>query len=85
MWRAFFSAVGITLCILGLECFFVEKAVLAQSPDAVKTRPSTVALLQTPEPPKAIETKEWMPWSFLSLGTIVILYSVTLPKRQQDE
>ena len=28
MWRAFFMAIGITLCILGGECLLIDKAVL---------------------------------------------------------
>src|SRR5690606_41595481 len=30
MWRAFFLAVGVTLCIWGLQCMVVERAVLVQ-------------------------------------------------------
>ncbi|MEL7334861.1 MAG: hypothetical protein AAFN70_01525, partial [Planctomycetota bacterium] len=30
---------------------------------------------------KTVQPKEWMPWTFLSVGAIILLYGVTLPKR----
>ena len=87
MWRAVFLAVGITLCIIGLECFFVEKAVLADSPKPMprKIATSASALLRPRKEPEEITTKEWMPWSFLSGGVIIILYTITLPNRLQGD
>jgi hypothetical protein len=31
--------------------------------------------------PPQFKTREWMPWTFISTGAVVILYSITLPKR----
>ena len=82
MWRAFFMAVGATLCILGLECMVLEKAVLAAPTsenvsdygydayglDVVADRPTG----------RTIEPPEWAPWSFLSAGAVVLLYALSV-------
>ena len=87
MWRAVFLAVGITMCIVGLECFFIEKAVLADSPKPMsrKMTATASALLKPRKEPDEVVTKEWMPWSFLSGGAIIILYTITLPSRLQGD
>ena len=82
MWRSVFLAIGVTCCILGLECMVVDEAVLANS--FLGTRAATAMDYyrmgaQTHE----FRTEEWMPWSFLAAGAVIILYSITLPKRFQ--
>jgi hypothetical protein len=79
MWRAVFLALGITLCILGGECLVVEKAVLAESGSA----PPPQSTFLAPATPAAREIKppEWAPWSLLSGGAVILLYSYTVPKR----
>jgi hypothetical protein len=82
MWRAFFLASGIILCIAGAECMILEKAVLARSPDpAAANGPSSI--IAPPPAPASNEIKpaEWAPWSLLSCGAVIILYSYTLPRR----
>lgn len=74
MWRAVFLAVGISLTILGAQCFVVEKAVLTRKTDA---EPS----LGMPETNIVIEPPEWAPWSILSAGVLIVLYSFTLTRR----
>jgi hypothetical protein len=81
MWRSFFLAVGINLVLWGLECLVIEKAVLAG-----EARPASNqygAYLSQPLQPAARELKppEWAPWSLLSSGAVVILYSFTIPRR----
>ena len=81
MWRALFVAVGISLCVLGTECLVVEKAVLAKPPSELQP---TGALMGSPRPlpsSNAIEPPEWAPWSLLSAGAVVLLYSFTIPRR----
>jgi hypothetical protein len=82
MWRAFFLAIGITLCILGAECLVVEKAVLASpnSPPPTASSPFQPAPT-TSQRPREIVPPEWAAWSLLSAGAVVILYSFTIPKR----
>ena len=83
MWRSIFCAVGIFLCLLGAQCFVVEEAVLAKS---VAPRAPIVAADGTINPrgrAREIKTQEWMPFSFLGAGVLLILYTFTLPRRFQ--
>jgi hypothetical protein len=84
MWRAFFLAVGISMCILGAECLAVERFELVTEEQAVAESPSTPATLFGAPPPSLepvtndIEPPEWAPWSLLSAGAVIILYSLTI-------
>lgn len=80
MWRAFFLAVGITLCVLGAECMVIDEAVISKAPapamaTSYGTVPSSASRSRVVRPP------EWAPWSLISAGTVIILYSFTLPQR----
>lgn len=82
MWRAFFLAIGIYMCILGAECLAIERFELAaEEAEAPASSPATLF----GSPPAApltdsrdIEPPEWAPWSFLSAGTVIILYALTI-------
>jgi len=76
MWRAFFLAIGISLCILGGECMLIDKAVLASPRSA-----SAGGELKTALGGREYTPPDWMPWSLLSVGAVVILYSFTVPQR----
>src|SRR5690349_11838211 len=84
MWRAFFLSFGIFLCVMGLECLLMEKAVLAGGrTQATYTTASyggasygTSPLAQGRE----VTPPEWAPWSLLSVGAITIIYSRTLKR-----
>jgi hypothetical protein len=78
MIRAFFLAVGLFICIVGAECLFVEKAVLASF------IPSKQVATQAPDSqPKKRELvlPEWAPAALLAGGTLVIIYSFMIPRR----
>jgi hypothetical protein len=81
MWRALFLAVGIYLCILGAECLAVETFEMA-SDEPVADAATPATLFGSPPAPMAasrdIEPPEWAPWSFLSAGTVIILYALTI-------
>ena len=82
MWRSVFLAIGVTCCIIGLECMVVDEAVLANSflgSRAANAMDFYRAGAQTQQ----FRTEEWMPWGFLGAGAVIILYSITLPKRFQ--
>jgi hypothetical protein len=70
MVRAFFLAVGMYAFLLGLECLVIEKAVLHASGEAG-------AAFREITPP------EWAPWSLLSAGAVVMLYSFTIPAKMR--
>jgi hypothetical protein len=79
MLRAFFLAIGLTAFILGLECLVIDKAVLQPSRDN-----SASAVAQQIAPAvREVTPPEWAPWSLLSGGAVVILYSFTLPAKMR--
>lgn len=80
MWRSFFLAVGIMLVIVGAECLIIDSATLyaAAESSAADFMDPDMAPGQTT---KVVSPSEWLPWTLLSIGAIVILYAVTLPKR----
>jgi hypothetical protein len=82
MWRAFFLAIGIYLCILGAECLAVERFELAGEETAVAPAGPATLFGSPPAPSMStqrdIEPPEWAPWSFLSAGTVIILYALTI-------
>ena len=67
MWRSLFLAVGIFTLLLGLEALLVERATFANHGEPAATRELVPA--------------DWAPWSLLSAGSVVILYSFTLPQK----
>jgi hypothetical protein len=77
MSRAFFFAVGLYVLFLGVECLCVQQFVLrarqpATNPPAVKAAAPT-RVTMTPAP--------WTPWSLMSTGAVVCLYSFTIPEK----
>ena len=79
MWRAFFLAMGISLFIMGAESLVIEQAVLVpkgQAAQASAFSPGAAA-----KPAVVVRPPEWVPWTFMSVGTVVVLYSFTIPKR----
>lgn len=77
MLRSFFLAIGLTASILGLECLVVHKAVLAPRGDSAA---SAVAQGVVPAV-REVTPPEWAPWSLLSGGAVVMLYSFSLPAK----
>lgn len=77
MWRAVFLAIGIYAFLLGVECLVIDKAVLVPSKDAstraFASRTTTVYRELTPP--------EWAPWSLMSGGAVMMLYSFTIPMK----
>lgn len=83
MWKSFFLALGIVLCIFGAECMVVEKAVVAKTAEQQQPAAATFLLAPAPDPPSpdVIKPAEWAPWSLLASGAVIILYAITLPRR----
>ena len=69
MWRSFFLAVGAYCCLLGVEALAVEKAILKTDNAGAFTSARELV------PP------DWVPWSLLGTGAVVMLYSFTIPQR----
>jgi hypothetical protein len=80
MWRALFLAMGFFLMILGAQCLGVESVRLkihdeAPAPVSPFDTEAKVGDLMLITPPP------WAPWSLLSCGAVVCLYSFTIPRR----
>jgi hypothetical protein len=76
MWRSLFLAVGVMLCILGVECLGVQEVVFkAQTPAAQSEAGASLGSSRRIAPP------EYAPWSLMGLGAVVILYAYDLPRR----
>ncbi|HCK42068.1 MAG: hypothetical protein CMJ72_03205 [Planctomycetaceae bacterium] len=71
MWRSLFLALGAYTCFLGVEALALEKAVL-KKPIPGKPNQHTKQDLVPPD---------WAPWSLMSGGAVVVLYSFTIPRR----
>jgi hypothetical protein len=80
MWRAFFLAIGFFIMLLGVQCLGVERVSLKIQEPPV---PSDSIFDSEPKPggPKQIVPPPWAPWSLLSSGAVMCLYSFTIPKR----
>ena len=101
MWRALILAVGITLIMLGAQLFFVEQLEIKRVRPAKKPpaqvfnngfgeSPFQQASFQSPlapDPPKTLlyTPKDWMPWSLLAVGTVVVIYTFTIPSLRSKE
>ncbi len=80
MWRSFFLAAGITAVILGVECLGVETVTLKARDDP----PPSESLWDTEPklgPQKKLTPPGWAPYSLISAGVVVCLYSFTIPNR----
>jgi hypothetical protein len=76
MVRAFFLAIGLSAFIVGLECLVVEKAVLHARSESTA---EAIAVSY-----REITPADWAPWSLLSAGAVVMLYSFTLPAKMRS-
>ncbi len=72
------------LVILGVECLLIDSATLV-SDEARTVQVSgglfTPARTMQVEAGKTVKPAEWIPWSLIASGAVVILYSLTLPQR----
>ena len=80
MMRAFFLAAGIFACVIGAQCLVVDSFVMASDDPATQTPQSLFGAQSAAGPTKDYQPPEWAPWTFLSTGAVVIIYSMTLNK-----
>ena len=69
-------AVGITCCIMGAECLVVQKAVFSRP--AAASEPGWHGFPQQIPKRQEFQPPEWAPWSLITAGTVIVIYSVTL-------
>lgn len=85
MWRAFFLAAGGILVFTGVEALVLDHAVLAKDSGFSETVVKNETVLDdwgfevekqvVTSRPKSIAPPEWAPWSMLSSGAVIMLYS----------
>lgn len=80
MWRALFIAAGLAMAILGAEFMLIDKAVLTMPNDKSEQSHMFAA------PPPLFTTREyvppeWTPWTLISVGAIVVMYTSAMAKR----
>jgi len=80
MWRAFFLAAGIFSVVIGGQCLVVDRYVMASQAAPLEATPASLFNAPPPAMQREIKPAEWAPWTFLSVGAVVILYSLTLNK-----
>ncbi len=85
MWRSFFLAVGLSSIFFGVECLGVDKMNLRLREPPPAPAPATF-WREAPPPPKqgpqrVVTPPHWLPWSLMSTGAVVCLYSFTIPSR----
>ena len=70
MWRSLFLELGAYCCLLGVQALAIEKAVLKRP----RGRDAEVSQ-------KVVVPPDWAPWSLMAGGSVVVLYSFTIPRR----
>jgi hypothetical protein len=79
MWRSFFIAVGIAAVVLGGELLAIDRATLTLPTDQASEQ-QFVNNIQQAFRTKEFVPPEWAPWTLLSVGAVVVLYSCTVSK-----
>ena len=83
MMRATFFAIGLFVTLWGGGLLLIDKFELhgkAEEPRPTGFRGLFTAV--TPERKQVIDPPEWAAFSLMSVGTVTMLYSVALPKKQ---
>ena len=77
MFRASILAVGLFISMIGIECLFVETAVFTTADFSDADLQNTAAAPSN----FVVSPPAWAPWGLLISGSVVMLYSFTLPHR----
>ena len=84
--------VGILLLLLGLQFRLLDSLVLTpqctkflaectkHSITTVSDATETLVGAETPLPPKSVELPEWLGWALLSLGSVLVLHSLSMKR-----
>lgn len=81
MWRSMFIALGIFLCLLGGEFLACDHLVLRSSIREPQVDPLVKSAsygqpVAAPIERKIYVPKDWMPWTLLASGAVVLMYSL---------
>ncbi len=82
MWRSFFLSIGLFMMLLGGQCLGVQKFTLKLHEQPVVSEGGLLdGTKVSPGAKRVIVPPDWVPWSLISTGAVVCLYSFTLPRR----
>ena len=76
MWRSFFLAIGLSVCIIGLECLVVDSFLVTSTQGGLFAGGEV-----SRSGSRELTPPDWAPWSLLSAGAVTMLYSFTIPQR----
>ncbi len=85
MWRAIFFASGLFVAMWGGTFLMVDEMVLVAKvePEPQRTEEFRgLFMSKNAEDKKVFNPPEWAAFTLMSVGTVTMLYSVALPKRQ---
>ncbi len=85
MWRSLFLAIGMFMMFLGIAFLGVERVELRMREQPSPSALSIPGMAPQEGARKEIAPAPWWPWSFLSGGAVVCLYSFTIPRRVQGK
>ncbi|MCA9199279.1 MAG: hypothetical protein KDA87_17155 [Planctomycetales bacterium] len=82
MWRSIFLAIGIALSLFGAQSMVMDRLILSDRFDqsVVNTNEFFPEESTTTVTPREITPAEWTPWTLMSAGAVVMLYSITLKR-----
>lgn len=80
MWRAFFCAIGVSALILGGEFLLIERATLTLPPEQDMQNRPFLQTLHNSVNTREFVPPEWAPWTLLSVGAVLVLYSTTVAR-----
>ena len=91
MWRALFSAVGIMLIVLGVECFLFDKVEVSTLNEFRNSATPTshyqnasYSGLTSPAKTITYDPADWIPWTLLATGTIILIYTQSFSSHRSD-
>jgi len=78
MLKAMCVGVGLFLFILGISLHGIDSYTIA-------SKPIQTSAWMAPQPAKVITPEPWKPWVYIGAGTILMLWTFTLPARMKSK
>ncbi len=78
MWRSLFLAIGIMSIVLGAECLMIDSAALHAASSSAEVDYDVTGSGSSTAKTEHFQPSEWLPWSLMGVGTLTVLYALTL-------
>ncbi len=82
MRRSFFFAIGLFVFLLGTQCLAVDKFILKSRLPAPPKNQWIASAEPQLGPNRELIPPDWAPWTLMSTGAVVCLYSYTVYRGQ---